>query len=77
MYYTIGQRHGLGIGGSGEPWFVLGKRLEAQCFICGQGFHNDALYSDSLTAVNVSLGQRNDKPRRIHMYGEIPLPSSG
>ena len=28
MYYTIGQRHGLGIGGSGEPWFVVGKDLE-------------------------------------------------
>ena len=28
MYYTIGQRHGLGIGGSGEPWFAVGKDLE-------------------------------------------------
>ncbi|MGC3666934.1 tRNA methyl transferase PRC-barrel domain-containing protein, partial [Enterococcus faecalis] len=30
MYYTIGQRHGLGIGGGGktqEPWFVIGKDL--------------------------------------------------
>ncbi len=26
MYYTIGQRHGLGIGGEGEPWFVVGGR---------------------------------------------------
>lgn len=28
MYYTIGQRKGLGIGGGGEsdqPWFVVGK----------------------------------------------------
>lgn len=28
MYYTIGQRQGLGIGGGGdsqEPWFVVGK----------------------------------------------------
>lgn len=23
MYYTIGQRHGLRIGGSGEPWFAI------------------------------------------------------
>ena len=32
MYYTIGQRKGLGIGGivgySTEPWFVVGKDLE-------------------------------------------------
>ena len=25
MYYTIGQRHGLGIGGNGDPWFAVGK----------------------------------------------------
>ena len=24
-HYTIGQRKGLGIGGNGEPWFVVGK----------------------------------------------------
>src|SRR5690606_1118652 len=24
MYYTIGQRQGLGIGGAGDPWFVIG-----------------------------------------------------
>jgi tRNA-specific 2-thiouridylase len=27
-YYTIGQRHGLGIGGQGEPWYVVHKDLE-------------------------------------------------
>src|SRR5699024_9189603 len=30
MYYTIGQRHGLGIGGDGDPWFVVGKNDEEQ-----------------------------------------------
>ncbi len=28
MFYTIGQRQGLGIGGPGEPWFVAGKDME-------------------------------------------------
>ena len=32
MHYTIGQRHGLGIGGTkdteGEAWFACGKDLE-------------------------------------------------
>lgn len=28
MYYTIGQRKGLGIGGSGDAWFVVGKNYE-------------------------------------------------
>ncbi|MDR4458803.1 tRNA methyl transferase PRC-barrel domain-containing protein, partial [Bacillus tropicus] len=25
LYYTIGQRHGNGIGGNGDPWFAVGK----------------------------------------------------
>lgn len=54
MYHTIGQRHGLGIGGSGEPWFAIGKNLKENVLYVGQGFHNDALYSDSLIAVNGS-----------------------
>ncbi|MBT2665589.1 tRNA 2-thiouridine(34) synthase MnmA [Bacillus sp. ISL-4] len=54
MYYTIGQRHGLGIGGSGEPWFVAGKDLKRNVLYVCQGFDNDVLYANSLRAVNVS-----------------------
>jgi tRNA-specific 2-thiouridylase len=54
MYYTIGQRHGLGIGGSGDPWFAVGKDLEKNILYVEQGFHNELLYSDSIIATNVS-----------------------
>ncbi|WP_336805198.1 tRNA 2-thiouridine(34) synthase MnmA [Bacillus subtilis] len=54
MYYTIGQRHGLGIGGNGDPWFVIGKDLERNVLYVGQGFHQEKLYSDSLIAANVN-----------------------
>lgn len=60
MYYTIGQRHGLGIGGAGDPWFVLGKDLADNALLVGQGFHNDALYSDSLTAIQISFATARD-----------------
>nr|WP_276309888.1 tRNA 2-thiouridine(34) synthase MnmA [Pueribacillus theae] len=55
MYYTIGQRHGLGVGGAGEPWFVCGKNLKDNVLYICQGFHNEALYTDSLKAVNVNF----------------------
>ncbi|WP_077915838.1 tRNA 2-thiouridine(34) synthase MnmA, partial [Listeria monocytogenes] len=45
MYYTIGQRHGLGIGGDGEPWFVVGKDLKENVLFVEQGFHHETLYS--------------------------------
>ncbi|AIO19310.1 tRNA-specific 2-thiouridylase MnmA [Candidatus Izimaplasma bacterium HR1] len=59
MYYTIGQRKGLGIGGSNkygnEPWFVIGKDLEKNELIIGQGFHHPTLYSDSCLVEEVNL----------------------
>ncbi|MEC2074499.1 tRNA 2-thiouridine(34) synthase MnmA [Metabacillus fastidiosus] len=54
MYYTIGQRHGLGIGGNGDPWFVIGKNIERNVLYVGQGFHHQMLYSDSIIADNIS-----------------------
>ncbi|MBO4879726.1 MAG: tRNA 2-thiouridine(34) synthase MnmA, partial [Clostridia bacterium] len=52
MYYTIGQRRGLGIGGmndgTGESWFVVGKDLTGNRLIVQQGEHEE-LFSTSLT----------------------------
>jgi len=54
MYYTLGQRQGLGIGGTrhhGEaPWYVVGKDLERNVLIAGQGQNHTALFSDALIA---------------------------
>lgn len=61
MYHTIGQRHGLGIGGSGEPWFAIGKDLKRNILYVGQGFHNEKLYSDSIIADNVSWVSDQEK----------------
>lgn len=55
MYYTIGQRQGLGIGGAGDPWFVIGKDLDRNVLFVGQNIHHDALFSDSLSAVDLSF----------------------
>jgi tRNA-specific 2-thiouridylase len=59
MYYTIGQRKGLGIGGSNkfgnEPWFVVGKDLEKNELYVGQGFHHPVLYTDSCFVEEINL----------------------
>lgn len=54
MYYTIGQRQGLGIGGPGEPWFVVGKNLKENILYVEQGYDNEKLYSDGLIATDVN-----------------------
>jgi tRNA-specific 2-thiouridylase len=66
MYYTIGQRQGLGIGGvagaSEAPWFVAQKDLERNVLIAVQGEH-PLLYNNGLEA------------SQIHwINGEAPAP---
>ena len=43
MYHTLGQRKGLGIGGAGEPWFVVGKDLTTNTLVVAQGRDHPAL----------------------------------
>ena len=58
MYYTIGQRQGIGIGGvshKGEaPWYVLGKDLETNELIVGQGTDHPWLFTRRLSASSVN-----------------------
>src|SRR5699024_7535606 len=51
---TLGQRHGLGIGGPGEPWFVVGKNVKENILYVEQGYHHEALYSDALVATGMN-----------------------
>jgi len=57
MFYTLGQRQGLGVGGrrdSGdEPWYAAAKDLKNNALIVVQGEH-PLLYSDGLVATDIS-----------------------
>ena len=54
MYYTLGQRQGLGIGGvkdaTDEPWYVLEKDLENNVLIVGQGHDHPLMLHNTLEA---------------------------
>jgi len=54
MYYTIGQRHGLGVGGAGEAWYVAGKDLQSNRLLVAQGHDHPVLYRDNLGAAQLS-----------------------
>ncbi len=56
MYYTLGQRQGLGIGGggNGQPWFVVDKDLERNILVVAQGGDHPRLYSNGLVATDVN-----------------------
>ncbi|UXI70015.1 tRNA 2-thiouridine(34) synthase MnmA [Tahibacter amnicola] len=58
MYYTLGQRQGLGIGGqrdaSGDPWYVVGKDVAANVLYVAQGNASHWLDSRRLLAGEAS-----------------------
>jgi tRNA-specific 2-thiouridylase len=57
MYYTLGQRQGLGIGGridaSDDPWYVVDKDIANNALIVDQG-DTELLLSESLVATEAS-----------------------
>lgn len=48
MFYTLGQRQGLGIGGPGEPWFVAGKHRKTNSLLVVQGTNHPLLFTNAL-----------------------------
>jgi tRNA-specific 2-thiouridylase len=54
MYYTLGQRKGLGIGGKGAPWFVAQKDIKRNHLIVVQGHDHPLLFSNSALINHIS-----------------------
>jgi tRNA-specific 2-thiouridylase len=57
MFYTIGQRQGLKIGGkknfTESPWYVVSKNMERNVLIVTQGQDHPTLFAQTLIAKNV------------------------
>lgn len=64
MFYTLGQRQGLKIGGQRngleEPWYVASKEMATNTLIVAQGHSHPALYARKLIA------------KEIHWINELP-----
>ncbi|KTC66169.1 tRNA (5-methylaminomethyl-2-thiouridylate)-methyltransferase (plasmid) [Legionella adelaidensis] len=52
MFYTLGQRQGLGIGGiqkgNDEPWYVVDKEVASNTLVVAQGSQHPRLFSQGL-----------------------------
>lgn len=52
MFYTLGQRQGLGIGGTRagneEPWYVVDKKIDSNTLVVAQGSDHIMLYAQGL-----------------------------
>lgn len=63
-FYTVGQRRGLGIGGPGEAWFVVGKDVDKNIVYVEQGAEHPALYSSDLEANELSWVSAKGAPEQ-------------
>lgn len=70
MYYTIGQRKGLNIGGAKRPWFVCGKDYDQNVLYIAQGDESEWLLSDGalISDVNWIL---SDVPNTVHCQAKF------
>ncbi|VFP82255.1 tRNA 2-thiouridine(34) synthase MnmA [Candidatus Erwinia haradaeae] len=63
MYYTLGQRKGLGIGGkklsNNYPWYVVDKDISKNILVVAQGHSHPHLMSVGLIARKLSWVNRN------------------
>ena len=70
MYYTLGQRQGLGIGGvqgsDESPWFVAAKDLENNILIAVQGHDHPLLFSQVLQAEQLHWVAGSPPDRKFH-----------
>ncbi len=65
LYYTIGQRKGLDIGGTG-PYYVIGKNVETNDLYVTDQSHQDWLYSDSCIVTGFNHLQDFSTPVSCH-----------
>lgn len=74
MYYTLGQRRGLNIGGmhggNGDRWFVIKKDVENNLLIVSQG-EDDELFTDGLITSNVNWIPNKPENNKFECYAKF------
>lgn len=76
-FYTIGQRHGIGISSAEEPYFVVGKKNESNELLVGMGHEHPLLRTEKVNVTNLHhIGSEFDDGQEVLVslrYREKPL----
>lgn len=54
-FYTIGQREGIGIGGTGKPLYVVGKKADENIVYVAKGHEHSALWKDQVVLEKLNI----------------------
>lgn len=64
-FYTKGQRKGLGLGGEGEAWYVLGKDIEKNIVFVERGENHPSLFSKGLFTRDLNWFKKPSFPCKL------------
>lgn len=74
MFYTLGQRQGLGIGGqqkaTDEPWYVVDKEIKSNTLIVAQGNSHPMLYAQGLICGSIHWLIEENKSLPLTCYAK-------
>ncbi|KTD20640.1 tRNA 2-thiouridine(34) synthase MnmA [Legionella londiniensis] len=74
MFFTLGQRQGLGIGGlregNDEPWYVVDKDISSNSLIVAQGSQHPMLYAQGLICGPVHWLTQSDCQMPLTCYAK-------
>lgn len=75
MFYTLGQRQGLGIGGmhcaSEDPWYVVDKDIARNELVVAQGKNHPLLYAQGLLCGNIHWLTQTPRELPLTCYAKI------
>ena len=77
VFYTIGQRHGLKIGGSDMPYYVKDKDVKKNLLIVAKGEDNPSLFKKEIKLANVNIIDQSTPSLISAKGGQARLPASG
>lgn len=72
IFYTIGQRHGLNVGG-GLPYYVVDKDIEKNIVYVSKNLNNKDLWTKELTLKDVILRSSPSKTVMVRLRHRAPL----
>lgn len=76
-FYTIGQRGGLGIGGSSKPYYVSGKDHKNNVVYVVKGKNNRLLYTDIVVLENLNVLSEDLLSEGVEYFIKLRHPHKG
>lgn len=67
MYYTIGQRKGLHLGGNNQPYYVAGHDLDKKIIFAAPASDKTYLISDEALIIDINWFDVSNKPNEVEV----------